>query len=573
MVEQTREDFDEFKGYQYGLHEKYSLGKVIGKGGWGVVRQGKRKADNLLVAIKVLPKIAFAGENQSVRGKQSKYVQSIKDEIDIMVALRGSLGVVYLHEVYQDTDNVYMVMELCSGGTLLKWEGMRSGKKLSEQIVSRYIRDILQVLVICHARHIVHRDIKPGNFMLLNNRASSPLKVIDFGLSKYYAPNDLPLKASTAEGTPWYLAPEACRGKWYPETDVWACCVMAFYMLTGSYPFIDRTNPMMPDMAKTLKSICFHKLDLTRKECAHLSPLAVEFLKFGLEEKDVTKRPTARDCLNHPWIQQGDSLEKKPLNPTVLQRLQKFSQNGAFKCTVLEHMAREIVSMHFAGDQAVSHSVPAFKERSVKYGNEYSQIKSEGINLPKSTLYSRSLARMLERIQTDGDGRISKEALYKLLVDLGHTIGENEAAEIFDALDGDKKGYLHEEDIAAGLIDWKDFRDTFKDRWIHSARKVFDELDDNNDGTLSVKDIARAFEGNVSVLEVDAAVHNVLVEVAARHKRTATISEEFLTFDDFVDLISSENDLSSSLFPDRLHILEDGSEEGKERAGCLSFCT
>lgn len=563
MTQRTYEELFEFKGYKYGLHDAYTLGKIIGQGGWGVVRRGKRKSDDFPVAIKILPKVAYTGANQSVKGKQSKYIQSIKDEIEIMLALRGSLGVVYLHEVYQDEDNVYLVMELCTGGPLLKSEGMGKGRKLSEQIVSRYIKDILQLLVICHARHIVHRDVKPGNFMLLHNRANSPVKVIDFGLSKYFVPSELPLKASTAEGTPWYLAPEACRGKWYPQTDVWAVCVMAFYMLTGSYPFIDRTNPMMPDMAKTLKAICFHELDLTSKECAHLSPLAVDFLKFGLNEKDIDKRPTAKDCLRHPWIQQGEILDKKPLNPTVLQRLQKFSQNGAFKCTVLEHMAREIVSRHFAAENGSQHHVPAFKERSVKHGHEF---QVQHTDLPKSTLYSRSLARMFDQIQTDKDGRIGKDALYKLLVELGHGIGQDEATEIFNALDGDKKGYLEEEDIAAGLVDWQDYRDTFKDRWIESARKVFDDLDNNNDGTLTAEEISRAFEGDVSVLEVDAAVHNVLVEVAARHKRTTANS---LTFDDFVDFISSENGISSSLFPDRLDRME---EEEDQKVGSGWFC-
>lgn len=563
MSERTYEDLFEFKGYKYDFHETFTLGKVIGKGGWGVVRRGKRRTDNFPVAVKVLPKVAFTGANQSVKGKQSKYVQSIKDEIEIMLALRGSLGVVYLHEVYQDESNIYMVMELCTGGALLKTEGMGKGRKLSEQIVSRYIKDILQVLVICHARHIVHRDVKPGNFMLLHNKANSPVKVIDFGLSKYFVPSELPLEASTAEGTPWYLAPEACRGKWYPQTDVWACCVMAFYMLTGSYPFIDRTNIMMPDMAKTLKAICFHELDLSRKECAHLSSLAVDFLNFALKEKEIGKRPTAQDCLNHPWIKQGDTLGNQPLDPTVLQRLQKFSQNGAFKCTVLEHMAREIVSRHFAGDKEVRNPVPAFKERSVKHGHKYYEPHAD---LPKSTLYSRSLAHMFEKIQSDGNGRIGKNALYKLLVELGHTIGENEAAEIFHALDGDKKGYLEEEDIAAGLIDWQDYRDTFKERWMDSARKVFDDLDDNKDGTLSAEDIARAFEGNVSVFEVDAAVHNVLVEVAARHEKSGTHS---LTFDDFLDFISSENGISSSLFPDRLDGMEDADEKVGSGWNCL----
>ncbi|WPT12103.1 Calcium-dependent protein kinase 34 [Picochlorum sp. SENEW3] len=572
-----------FRGYQRGIFEKYSLGKVIGKGGWGVVRKGRRKSDGLMFAIKVLPKVVHCGESQSVRGKQTHYMQSIKTEIDIMLTLRGSLGVVYLYEVYQDDDNIYLVMEMCSGGHLVKWEGMGKGK-LNERLVSRYIKEILQIIVVCHARNIMHRDIKPANFLLLNTSASSPVKVIDFGLSKYYTTKDLPLTASTAEGTPWYLAPEACRGKWFPKTDVWACCIMAFYMLTGTYPFIDRTNTLMPDLAKTLKAICFQDLDLTRKECQVLSPLAIDFLKFSLLEKDVEKRPSAADCLSHPWIQQVEALDPSPLDPTVLQRLQKFSQNGTFKCTVLEHIAREIVSMHFAPDGKRSeHASRVFRERSVRSGRAFyeqtgkMQGSTQTLSLPQATLYSRNLAELLDRIQADKSGCINKLSLYSLLVELGHNIDEQEADEIFNALDISKKGYVKQEDIAASLIDWQDFQDSFKDRWIDMVRRVFEELDGDHDGFLTVQEISAAFEGGLSVPEVDAAVHDVLVEVAARQQQALpdlpeTESHQYgsITFDEFMDFMSSENGLRSSLFPDRMRVVED-DQPGEQTCSCCPF--
>ena len=578
---------DPFQGYAWGLSEKYSIGRVIGKGGYGLVHKGRRKSDGQEFAIKVLPKVAHTGENQSVRGKQARYLESVRTEVEIMLALRGSLGIVYLHEVYQDQENVYLVMELCSGGHLLKWEGVGRGtRKLNERVVSRYIKDILQIIVVCHARHIIHRDIKPANFLLLNNGQFSPVKVIDFGLSKYFTPKDLPLTASTAEGTPWYLAPEACRGKWYPKTDVWACCVMAFYMLTGTYPFIDRKNTMMPDLARTLKSICFEDLDMTRKECQGLSLLAVDFLKFGLQQKDVENRPTAEQCLAHPWIQQGDLLDAKPLDPTVLQRLQKFSQNGSFKCNVLEHIARELVSMHFAPDGKKSvqasqvvkdRSVRAgqiFKDRSVKSGGLYEtgSVTTMSTSLPQSTLYSRTLAQLLDTIHADRNGCVNKTSLYSLLVELGHAIDEKEAGEIFDSLDVERRGFVKREDIAASLIDWQDFRDTFKDRWIEMVRRVFDELDEDQDGSLSAREIAAAFEGALSIPEVDAAVHNVLVEVAARQEQSQFnySTNKTITFDEFIDFMSSENGLRSTLFPDRLYEVED-DVPAKKNAGFCCF--
>ena len=69
----------------------------------------------------------------------------------------------------------------------------------------------------------------------------------------FYDPAHLPVTGLNPEGTPWYLAPECCRAKWWPASDVWAVGVMACYLLSGAYPFLDRVSPKMPDLARTLR--------------------------------------------------------------------------------------------------------------------------------------------------------------------------------------------------------------------------------------------------------------------------------------------------------------------------------
>jgi len=70
------------------------------------------------------------------------------------------------------------------------------------------MRAVLKTLAQCHSHHILHRDIKPQNFMLLDESDKAPLKAIDFGLATPFDPDCLPRGDLGLEGTPWYMAPE-----------------------------------------------------------------------------------------------------------------------------------------------------------------------------------------------------------------------------------------------------------------------------------------------------------------------------------------------------------------------------
>lgn len=74
----------------------------------------------------------------------------------------------------------------------------------SERTVASFTRAVLRTVAQCHSHHILHRDIKPGNFMLLNEDDRAPLKAIDFGLAVPFDPENLPRSDLGFEGTPWY---------------------------------------------------------------------------------------------------------------------------------------------------------------------------------------------------------------------------------------------------------------------------------------------------------------------------------------------------------------------------------
>jgi len=109
-------------------------------------------------------------------------------------------SVVHFKGCWEDDTDIHLVMELCLGGELHHVIGQRM---YTEETVAEYMRSVLHTLAQFHSHHILHRDIKPGNFMLLDESEGAPLKAIDFGLAVFFDPEQLPCTDLGLDGTPW----------------------------------------------------------------------------------------------------------------------------------------------------------------------------------------------------------------------------------------------------------------------------------------------------------------------------------------------------------------------------------
>lgn len=180
------------------FHDTYILGNELGRGGFGVVSIATDRFTGQQLACKVIEK-RLSVPNLAA-AKQAQHLDKITREIEVLRRLRGSLNVAQLRGAYEDAGCVYITMEWCKGGEL--WH--RIGKAhYSEKTVSSYMRAVLRTAAQCHNNRILHRDIKPGNFMLLSDSPKAPLKAIDFGLAVFYNENELPRTDLGLEGTPW----------------------------------------------------------------------------------------------------------------------------------------------------------------------------------------------------------------------------------------------------------------------------------------------------------------------------------------------------------------------------------
>lgn len=163
------------------LNDRYVLGKQLGWGQFGVIKECVDKFSGEVLACKSIAKDRLVTQED---------VRSIKLEIEIMTRLSGHPNVVDLKAVYEEEDYVHLVMELCAGGELFHMLEKRG--RFSEPEARLFFRHLMQVVMYCHDKGVVHRDLKPENILLATKSTSSPIKLADFGLATYIKPGTVP---------------------------------------------------------------------------------------------------------------------------------------------------------------------------------------------------------------------------------------------------------------------------------------------------------------------------------------------------------------------------------------------
>lgn len=206
-------------------------------------------------------------------------------------------NIIRLYDIYEDIRCIHLVTELCTGGELYDRVIDKAESEeghYSEEDAASLVKDILGAIAYCHDTvNIVHRDLKPENFLLLNDDDESPIKIIDFGLSRF---DDSPHGIMrTRVGSPYYVAPEVLRGAYNYKCDIWSVGVITYLLLCGFPPFNGN------DDGEILFTIKNAELVFPSPDWDTISPLAKEFVK-ALLNRDPNQRLSASEALTHPWI-------------------------------------------------------------------------------------------------------------------------------------------------------------------------------------------------------------------------------------------------------------------------------
>jgi serine/threonine protein kinase len=248
----------------------FELLEKIGEGGMGVVYRARYVGNDRIVAVKLLPN--DVADNPSL-------VARFDRELEILKQLRHP-HIVYCFGGVCESKQRFYAMELVEGGTLA--ELLRDRGRFSWSHVVDYGLQMCAALQHAHERGVVHRDVKPGNFLI---GKSGQLKLSDFGLATMASATRITRAGKTA-GTFLYMAPEQIRGEppVTAQTDLYALGCVLFELLTGHPPF-DGDSPATI-LRKHLKEPPVRVATLVL-DC----PPALDQLVADLLEKNPAQRP------------------------------------------------------------------------------------------------------------------------------------------------------------------------------------------------------------------------------------------------------------------------------------------
>ncbi|XP_066286299.1 serine/threonine-protein kinase PLK4-like [Branchiostoma lanceolatum] len=264
--------------------EDYHVLNLLGRGGFACVYRARSISTGLEVGIKMIDKKLMQAAGMVTR---------VRNEVEIHCQLKHP-AVLELYTCFEDSNYVYLVLEMCHNGELGSFL-KKQGKVLTEEEARNFMRQIIEGLLYLHSHGIVHRDMTLSNLLLTR---TMDVKIADFGLAtQLKVPNE---KHFTMCGTPNFISPEVVTRKAHGlETDVWSLGCMLYTFLTGSPPFDT------DQVRSTLNKVVLGDYHLPQ----HLSAPARSLIT-ALLRKNPADRPKLADILSHPFMTPADPGRK-----------------------------------------------------------------------------------------------------------------------------------------------------------------------------------------------------------------------------------------------------------------------
>mmetsp|Transcript_13685 Transcript_13685/g.43238 ORF Transcript_13685/g.43238 Transcript_13685/m.43238 type:complete len:526 (-) Transcript_13685:83-1660(-) len=461
------------------LHQFYTLGKVLGRGQFGVTKICTDKKTGEQLACKTISK-------RKLRTKED--IEDVRREVAIMHHLAGHPHVVNIRNSYEDKDAVHLVMEMCTGGEL--FDRIIKVGHYTEKKAAALTRTMLEIVGHCHQMGVIHRDLKPENFLMDTPKDDAIIKTTDFGLSVFYKPGD---RFKDLVGSAYYIAPEVLRRNYSQEADVWSVGVILYILLCGVPPFWAEGEQGIFD------AVLSGPIDFESDPWPSISSGAKEAIKDMLI-RDPSKRKSAADMLNHPWIKE-DGASDKPLDNTVLNRLQQFAMMNKLKKMALRVIAHNLSDEEIAGLKALFQSIDEDNSGSITYDELRDGLKRMG-----SVLAENEIKQLMSAADVDGNGSIDYEEFIAATVQRTKVDDDDNLKAAFQHFDKDDSGKITLDEMNEALKEWGGMN-------ADEASAVLAEVDKDGDGKIDYQEfqlmmrnsaVASALNVSLSGLNQDA---------------------------------------------------------------------
>eukprot|EP00747_Dinoflagellata_sp_TGD_P163540 gnl/TRDRNA2_/TRDRNA2_182311_c0_seq1.p1 gnl/TRDRNA2_/TRDRNA2_182311_c0~~gnl/TRDRNA2_/TRDRNA2_182311_c0_seq1.p1 ORF type:complete len:575 (-),score=147.40 gnl/TRDRNA2_/TRDRNA2_182311_c0_seq1:178-1902(-) len=394
--------------------------------------------------------------------------EALETEVAVMKEMDHP-NIVRLHEVFEDAQNINLVMEMCTGGEL--FDRIIMDEIFDEKKAASVMAQVFEGLAYMHRKNLCHGDIQPKNILFREPKervVDLCVKIIDFGLTRRFGPDDIWACDKSFERL-FYASPQALQGFYEPTADMWSAGIITYQLLAGYPPFCGETD------RETRQLIKQGGLSFPREDWAQLSQDSKDIVGYLLSQ-DKQARYTAEQAQEHTWIKNtAPRAENMPLR-TSQQNIQKFRGRNKLKKVAMHTIARRLNNR----DVETLREEFAVLDKNNDGTVTFHEFKA-GIDRLAEKESAKDLRSLLEEMDVDGSRCIEYTEYLAAALDQKYRQEEKTCWQAFQVFDKDGSGKISKKELEQVLQNSQ----VEAEIGASSIARVLKEADKNKDDSIS----------------------------------------------------------------------------------------